>query len=101
MTLDRKDLLMEEKEKRQLEDTVKVEKVITEGGALRNTLDTFGWKIIYEGFIKPNIEEDRWLGASREDLADIRAEIRVLKRLLQFIETRVDSASKLAEKIKK
>jgi len=100
MALDRKDLLLEEKTSRTLEDKKKVEKIITEGGALRNMMDTFGWKIVYEGFIKPNIAEDKFLSSPREDLADIRAEIRVLRRLMNFIETRVNEANKLATKIK-
>ncbi len=99
--MDRKDLLLEEKENRALSNTAKVEKDITTGGALQNMLDTFGWKILYEGFIQPNIEESRFLGAPREDLADIRAEMRILKELLKFVETRVKTANSLAEKIKK
>lgn len=98
--MDRKDLLLEERDRRSL-DKDKVEKTINEGGALMNMTDTFGWKLLNEGFIIPNIEESRFLGASREDLADIRAEIRILKQLLKFIETRVNEANKTAEKIKK
>jgi hypothetical protein len=99
--MDRKDLLLEERENRTLEDKVKVEKDINTGGALQHMLDTFGWKIVYEGFIKPNIEEARFLSAKKEDLEDVRAEIRVLRELMKFIETRVQTANKLAEKIKK
>jgi len=98
--MDRKELLLEERESRTLDDKKKVEKIITEGGALRNMMDTFGWKLVYEGFIKPNIAEDRFLSAPREDLADIRAELRVLRRFMNFIETRVNEANKLATKIK-
>ena len=98
--MDRKDLLLEEKASRTLEDKKRVEKVITEGGALRSMMDTFGWKLVYEGFVKPNIAEDRFLSAPREDLADIRAELRVLRRFMNFIETRVNEANKLATKIK-
>jgi len=98
--MDRKDLLLEEKASRTLEDKKRVEKVITEGGALRSMMDTFGWKLVYEGFVKPNIAEDRFLNSPREDLADIRAEIRVLRRFMNFIETRVNEANKLATKIK-
>jgi hypothetical protein len=99
--MDRKELLLEEKDKRTLANTDKVEEDINVGGALSNMLDTFGWKILYEKFIKPNIEEDKFFSASREDLADIRAEMRILKELLKFIEVRVNTATKLAEKIKK
>ena len=99
--MDRKTLLLEEKESRTLENKDKVEKDINTGGALQNMLDTFGWKILYEGFISPNIAEERFLTSQREDLADVRAEIRVLKAMMQFIETRVKTANKLAEKIKK
>lgn len=99
--MDRKELLLEEKTKRVLSNTAKVENDINTGGALRNMMDTFGWKILYEGFILPNIEESRFLGAPREDLADIRAEMRILKELMKFIETRVNDANKLADKIKK
>jgi len=98
--MDRKDLLLEEKASRTLEDKKRVEKVITEGGALRSMMDTFGWKLVYEGFVKPNIAEDRFLNSPREDLADIRAELRVLRRFMNFIETRVNEANKLATKIK-
>ena len=101
MDLSRKDLLLEEKESRTLSDKDKIEKTINQGGALQNMMDTFGWKLLYEGFIKPNIEETKFLKAPREDLADIRAEMRILKELLQFIEVRVNDANKLAEKIKK
>lgn len=98
MPLNRKDLL-EEKEKRPV-DKGKDDKALTEGGALSTMLETYGWKLLYEGFIKPNIDEVKFLEASREDLDDIRAEIRVLKRMLKFIDTRVIEASKVAEKIK-
>jgi hypothetical protein len=101
MDLSRRDLLLEEKEKRTLGDKDKVEKDINQGGALRNMTDTFGWKILYEGFIMPNIADDKFLSAPRENLADIRAEMRILKELLKFIETRVNKANELAEKIKK
>lgn len=90
---------MEEKDNRPL-DIDKANEVITVGGAIQNMLDTYGWKLVYEGFITPNIEEARFLGASREDLADIRAEIRVLSQMLKFIETRVKNANKMVEKIK-
>ena len=95
--MDRKDLLLEVKEKTPL-DKKREEKVLTEGGALQNMLDTYGWRIAYDGFIKPNTEESRFLGAPREDLADIRAEIRILKQFLKFIETRIAEANKTAEK---
>jgi len=100
MDLSRRDLLIEEKEKRPI-DKVKADSVINEGGAIQNMLDTYGWKLLYEGFILPNIEESRFLGASREDLSDIRSEIRVLKQMLKFVETRVKEANKMVEKIKK
>jgi hypothetical protein len=100
MNLTRRDLLLEEKEKRPI-DKQKIDNVINEGGAIQNMLDTYGWKIVYEGFIEPSIAESRFLGASREDLADIRAEIRVLKQMLKFIETRVKNANIMVEKIKK
>lgn len=99
--MDRKSLLLEERESRTLDDKEKVEKILTQGGALQNMLDTFGWKILYDGFIAPHIEESRFLGADRKDLEDVRAEIRILKALLQFIEIRVKEANKVAEKIKK
>lgn len=97
----RRDFLLEERDKKDLEDLKKVDKVITEGGALQNMLDTFGWKLLYEGFIQPNIGETRFLESPREDLADVRAEMRVLRRMLKFIETRVNEANKIATKIKK
>ena len=97
--MDRKELHMEEKDNRPL-DIDKANEVITVGGAIQNMLDTYRWKLVYEGFITPNIEEARFLGASREDLADIRAEIRVLSQMLKFIETRVKNANKMVEKIK-
>ncbi len=99
MDLSRRDLLIEEKEKRPI-DKVKADSVINEGGALQNMLDTFGWKLLYTEFILPNVEESRFLESPREDLEDIRAEIRVLKRLLKFIEIRVNAANKMVEKIK-
>ena len=98
--MDRKDLLLEAKEKRPLEKE-KADKALNEGGALMNMTSTYGWKLLYDGFITPNIEESRFLGASREDLADIRAEIRVLKQMLKYIESHIDDANKVAEKIKK
>jgi hypothetical protein len=101
MALNRKDLLLEEKDKKVLANKDKVEKDINQGGALQNMMDTFGWKILYEGFIKPNIAEDKFLSASRENLADVRAEMRILKELMKFIETRVNSANELAKKLNK
>lgn len=96
----RRDLLLEEKENRPIPKE-KMDSIINEGGALQNMVDTFGWKLLYEGFILPNIEESRFLGASRDDLSDIRSEIRVLKQLLKFVEIRVKEANKMVEKIKK
>ena len=99
MNLDRKALLLEEKEKRPLEKE-KTDKTLTEGGALMSMLDTFGWKIVYEEFIEPNTNESRWLSASKEELVDIRAEIRILKALLSFINVRIKEAGKLSAKLK-
>uniref|UniRef100_A0A6M3JVZ9 Uncharacterized protein n=1 Tax=viral metagenome TaxID=1070528 RepID=A0A6M3JVZ9_9ZZZZ len=98
--LSRKELLMEEKDQKVV-DPDRANKAITIGGALQSMMETYGWKIVYEEFILPNSEESRFLDSSREDLADIRAEIRVLRRLLKFIDTRVKSASDMVEKIKK
>jgi hypothetical protein len=78
-----------------------MDSIINEGGALQNMLDTYGWKLLYEGFILPHIEDSRFLGAPREDLADIRSEIRVLTQMLKFVETRVKEANRVVEKIKK
>jgi len=100
MSLERRDLLLEDGTTIP-RDKNKIEDILTLGGALVNMTDTYGWKLLYEGFMVPNIEESRFLGASREDLADIRAEIRVLKQLLKWIETRVKDANTMAEKIKK
>lgn len=99
MDLSRRDLLLE-KENRPI-DKEKANNTINIGGALQNMLDTYGWKLLFEGFIEPNIEEARFLGASREDLADMRSEIRVLRQMLKWIETRVKDANKMVEKTKK
>lgn len=100
MDLSRRDLLVEERDKKSF-NKEKADKAITTGGALQAMMETYGWKLLMEEFIKPNIEESRWLGASKEDLSDIRAEVRVLKGMLKFIETRVKTAEEMVEKIKK
>lgn len=97
--MDRKDLLMEEEAKEPI-NKEKLAKDLDEGRALAGMKETRGWKILFEGFIKPNTEEDRLLEAPREELADIRAEMRVLRRLQKFIDTRITAANKAADKIK-
>lgn len=98
--MQRKDLLMEEEAKEPI-NKEKLAKELDEGRALVGMKETRGWKIVYEGFIIPNTEEARFLEASREELADIRAEMRVLRRLQKFIDTRITAANKAAEKIKR
>lgn len=95
----RRDLLLEEKEKIPISRD-KLERDLDVGTSLASMMSMRGWKLLYEGFIVPNIEDSRFLGATREDLADIRAEIRILRQMMKFIETRIDSANKAAEKIK-
>lgn len=98
--MDRKELLVEERDRRAF-DREKAQKLITVGGALQSMTETYGWKLLTEEFIKPNIEDARWLTASKEDLSDIRAEVRILKGMLKFIETRVKSAEEMVDKIKR
>lgn len=97
--MERRDLLLEEKTKKPI-DRDKLARDLDEGMALVNMMETRGWKILFEGFIKPNTEESKFLEAPREELADIRAEMRALKKLLKFIDTRVEKANDAASKIK-
>lgn len=95
----RRDLLLEAEHNKPPEDKNKLASIIDEGMTLQNLIDSRGWKLLYDKYIRPNTLEDKWLDAPRETAEDIRIEVRVLRRLLQFIDKRIEAAKEAVNKI--
>jgi hypothetical protein len=98
--MDRKELLMEAAERKPAVDREVLSKQLDKGSALATMKDSRGYKILYEDFISKKIQESRFLGCAREDLEDTRAEIRVLREMLNFIDLSIKVANEAAEKLK-
>jgi hypothetical protein len=98
--VDRKDLLMNEVDKpsRKL-DIETLSKNVNEGSALLNMKETFGWKLLYEKFIEPRVNQNRYLMASKDDLIETRAAMRELNEMLSFIDNRIKEGITSFEKL--
>ncbi len=92
----RKDLLLSIPDKA-IADNKKMHNTIQEGGALLALKETAGWKILYEEFLSPNININILLQAKPEELADIRAGVKKLTEMLNWMEAKIKSSIKLYE----
>lgn len=99
MTIGRRDLLIEG-DRNKVIDRSKLTRQLDEGAILSNMKESRGWKLLYGEFIDKNMQLDRLLSASPIDLADIRAEIRILNALMRFIDSRIKNAEEAANTLK-
>ena len=93
--MDRKELLMagETKPVREVDPKV-LAKDVEVGTALLGMRETYGWKLLYETYIKSRVDQNRFLTASPEDLADTRAAMKELSDMLNFINSSIEKGTK-------
>ena len=93
--MDRKELLMagEDKPVREV-DPKALAKDVEVGTALLGMRETYGWQLLYETYIKPKVDQNRFLTASSDELADTRAAMKALVDMLTFIDNSIEKGTK-------
>ena len=101
--MDRKELLLESSEKKELtsEEELKLRKAAEVGAMYLAMKDSPGWKDLMEKYLSRQISQERYLEASAENLADIRAAQKSLFDLLNFINKRIDDGEKAFKTLRK
>ncbi len=94
--MDRRDLLINTPDKT-IADNKKMHNTIQEGGALLSLKESAGWKILYGEFLLPNTNINVLLNAKPEELADIRAGVKKLTEMLNWMEAKIKSSIKAYE----
>jgi hypothetical protein len=101
MPQDRRDLVVEETPKRQVqEDKPKLQELVDEAGIYLSLTTSLGWKKLMKDYLVPKTSMNRLLVAQRDELEDERAGVRELTSLLNFIDSKVKEGTRAYDKLK-
>jgi hypothetical protein len=101
MPIDRRDLLVAAEERMAKTPQPKLAKKVDEGGAYISLRNNPGWKKLIEEYIEPKLKLDALLSAPDEDLPIVKAKMKVLKELVDFVDKKVDDAVSAFETLQK
>ena len=101
MPLDRKDLLAAAEERALKTPQPKLTQKVDEGGVFISLKDHPGWRKLVSEYIEPKLKIDSMLAASEEELPLVRARMKVLKELVDFVDKKVEDALKAFETLQK
>lgn len=99
----RRDILMGSEDSSPLgeEEIENLKKRVSSGNAYQSLKHNFGWQSLVKEFIEPNCSEAKFLSAKREELADVQVSIRELRKMVEFVENKVQSGIKAFEILQK
>lgn len=100
MATSRKELLLNEKVVEQKPHAEMEHAALEEGTAFSQMRNTYGWKLLMDRYIGPKIEKNRFFMAKNEELLDVRASMKALQDLVDYIDRRVNEAIKITERSK-
>ena len=103
MVISRKEMLEGEVEAHPLTvmDVSRLRVAMDKGNSFKALTEMPGWKKLMDDFITPQMSQNMYLSASREDLADVRAAQRKLGELLLFINDKIKNGQEAFEELQR
>jgi hypothetical protein len=80
-------------------DSDRLNREVDIGVALAHMADTRGWKLLIESYIAPKLDPNRFLTAPKEDLGEVRAAIKELSDLINYVDNQIKSGVKAWDRL--
>lgn len=93
----RRQILMQQNTSKLDEVKRRSQEFVNKAEALAALMDSLGWRVIVEEFIKPRLSIERIITAQKEMLPYIQHEMKLLQELLTFIDNYVERGKKEKE----